>query len=262
MHNTQAIGIFDSGVGGLSVLKEIRQHLPAENLIYVADSAYAPYGNKSHEFILERSHALTRFLIDQDIKAIVIACNTATTISVAELRKSYNLPFVAMEPGVKPAIAATKSGVVGVMATENTLTSDHFTQLVHRYAENVRVINQPCHGLVEQIEKGEMDSQQTVALVTQYLRPLVEAGADTIVLGCTHYPLIRETIRRQLESGISIIDTGQAVAQQLGRVLENHSLGNQSSEPGQTQYWSSGDTHLLHQLLSEISTPPDTIRQL
>ena len=190
--NHRPIGIFDSGVGGLSVLKEIQRLMPHENLIYIADSAFAPYGNKPLEFIQQRCLDLTQCLIDQDVKAIVVACNTATATAISNLRIQFTLPIIAMEPGVKPAITATKTGIVGVLATENTLSSDQFTHLLHRYAKNVKVICQPCPGLVEQIEAGELESETTRQLIKQFATPLLSAGADTIVLGCTHYPLIRK----------------------------------------------------------------------
>lgn len=252
MQNTQPIGIFDSGIGGLSVLKEIQKLLPNEDLIYIADSAHAPYGNKPHDFILQRCDELTRLLIEQHAKAVVIACNTATAVSVTKLRERYGLPIIAMEPGVKPAIQATRVNIVGVMATQNTLASEQFTRLLHHHAENVEVICQPCPGLVEQIESGEFDSDKTRCLVEEFTRPLLAAGADTIVLGCTHYPLIKTLIREVVGGQINIIETGPAVAQQLQRQLEASSLLSDSAGTGTIQLWTSGSVEPTEKLIVKI----------
>ena len=246
------IGIFDSGVGGLSVVKEIQGLLPWENLLYIADSAYAPYGNKPLEFIQQRSHELTRFLIAQQAKAIVVACNTATAAAVAQLRDSFSIPIIAMEPGVKPAIAATKTGVVGVLATENTLTSEQFASLLHRYASEVEVISQPCPGLVEQIEAGEFDGDITQELIRRYTAPLLAAGADTIVLGCTHYPLIKAQIEGVVGQAISIIETGPAVAQQLKNKLNEQGTPTQAGAPGTINLWTSGDSSHIADVVGRI----------
>ena len=261
MQNRQAIGIFDSGIGGLSVLKDIRQLMPNEALIYIADSRFAPYGNKPLEFIQQRSHALVQFLVEQNCKAIVVACNTATAAAIHSLRRQFEIPIIAMEPGVKPAIAATHSGVVGVLATENTLSSEQFTRLLHRYAEDVKVISQPCPGLVEQIEAGEFDSDATRQLIRQFTRPLLTAGADTIVLGCTHYPLIRPQIEAAIAAltaetnpvtRISIIETGHAVAQQLKRVLLDRLIVSNLTEEASISYLTSGEQQPLEQLCGKI----------
>ena len=252
MQSRHPIGIFDSGIGGLSVLKEIQQLLPHEDLIYIADSAHAPYGNKPHEFIQQRCETLCRFLLGQQARAIVIACNTATAVAVAKLREQFALPIIAMEPGVKPAIAATKTGVVGVLATQNTLASEQFTKLLHRYAANVKVISQPCPGLVEQIETGDFDSTRTQGLIEQYARPLLDAGADTIVLGCTHYPLIRAQISRVIGPGTAIIETGQAVAQQLKRKLDEQALLTAAGDKGAVSFWTSGDTRHIADVVSKL----------
>ena len=244
--------MFDSGIGGLSVLKEIQQLLPNENILYIADSAHAPYGNKSHDFILQRCHELTRFLIEQQAKAIVVACNTATAVAVSELRTTYPVPVIAMEPGVKPAIAATQSGVVGVLATENTLASEQFENLLHRYAENVQVISQPCPGLVEEIESGNFNSEKINQLIEKYTRPLLAAGADSIVLGCTHYPFIREQIQNLASDTVALIDTGQAVAQQVKRKMEPMSLKVDNNDQAWIHIWTSGEVKPLAQLANKI----------
>lgn len=218
-------------------MKHIRQLLPYEDLLYCADSRHAPYGNKSPEFIRERSHALTRFLIGQGAKAIVVACNTATAGAIASLREHYSLPIIGMEPAVKPAAAASKNGVIGVLATIGTLKSAQFAALLESYGRNVQVVTQACPGLVECVERGELDSDATGELVAQYLQPLLAAGADTIVLGCTHYPFLRQVIVQQLPSAITLIDTGEAVARQVQRRLQEAGLLNDAAGEAKNTFW-------------------------
>lgn len=235
------IGVFDSGVGGLSVLKHMRALLPAENFLYVADSGYAPYGERSHEFIRERSLHIANFLLEKNIKALVVACNTATAAAVHDLRDRLSIPVIAMEPGIKPAVEITKTKVVGVLATAGTLESARFFSLVNRYAGDVEVITQPCAGLVERIEANDVNSVATLDLLRGYLDPLLERGADVIVLGCTHYPFLREQIQTFVGDAISIIDTGPAVARELKRRLEQHGLLWVQPRSGEEAFWSSGD---------------------
>ena len=215
------IGVFDSGVGGLSVLHHIRQLLPDERLIYIADSGHVPYGDKSQEYIEQRAHTLTRFLIAQGAEAIVIACNTATAAAVASLRSRFSLPIVGMEPAVKPAVSATKSGVVGVLATIGTLESARFAALLERYGDEVEIITQGCPGLVEQVESGELGSERSRELIGRYTAPLLARGADTLILGCTHYPFLAPLIREVVGDKIVLVDTGAAVARQLQRRIQS-----------------------------------------
>jgi glutamate racemase len=236
MPATAAVGVFDSGIGGISVLQHVRRLLPHEGLIYCADSLHAPYGSKSPEFIRARSHALARFLVGQGAKAIVVACNTATAAAIRDLREHFTLPVIGMEPAVKPAAAASKNGVVGVLATIGTLKSAQFAALLESYGRDVRVVTQACPGLVECVERGELDSAATDVLIAAYLQPLLAAGADAIVLGCTHYPFLREAILRQLPAGIALIDTGEAVARQLKRRLQEAGLASRGQMPG-TVFW-------------------------
>jgi glutamate racemase len=246
------IGVFDSGVGGVSVLKHVRALLPHEDLFYCADSNNAPYGSKSPEFIRERSLFLTSFLLSQGAKAIVVACNTATAGAIEQLRESFSVPIIGMEPAVKPAAAATRTGVVGVLATSGTLKSAQFAALLESYGKNVRVVTQACHGLVECVERGELDAESTSALIAQYIRPLLEAGADTIVLGCTHYPFVRPLIEAQLGSGITLIDTGAAVARQVQRrLLDAGLLGESQHEPRNT-FWVNRDSNIKFVETAEI----------
>ena len=249
MASNAPVGVFDSGVGGLSVLREIRQLLPHESLLYVADSGHVPYGEKSAEYIRERSRTIAEFLLGQGAKALVLACNTATVAAVAELRERYpTLPLVGMEPAVKPAAAATRSGQVGVLATTGTLKSAKFAALLDRFAGDVRVITQPCPGLVECVEAGELDSAATRELLRGYVEPLLAEGCDTLILGCTHYPFLKPLLRELVPASVSLIDTGAAVARQLQRLLEREQmLADGPAEP--TRYWSSGEPERMRRVL-------------
>lgn len=251
------VGVFDSGVGGLSVLREIRARLPQESLLYVADSGHVPYGEKTPEFIRERSQAIAEFLLSQGAKALVLACNTATAAAVADLRARYpELPIVGMEPAVKPAAAATRSGVVGVLATTGTLKSAKFAALLDRFANDIRVITQPCPGLVEQVEVGELDSAHTRELLRGWVEPLLAEGCDTLILGCTHYPFIKPLLAELVPASVRLVDTGAAVASQLQALLDRHGLRAKGAAQA-TRYWSSADpqamARVLPKLLSELA---------
>jgi glutamate racemase len=220
------IGVFDSGVGGLSVLRHIRVQLPNEHLLYFADSGFAPYGNKSELVVAERSLAIAGFLVSQGAKALVVACNTATVAAIKLLRAHYPyLPIVGVEPGLKPAAAITRNGMVGVMATNGTLTSEKFLLLREQIgqASQAQFLLQACTGLVDQIELGQLDSATTMAMLERFIVPLLAQGADTLVLGCTHYPFVQAAIEaiiaRETTRQIMLIDTGDPVARQLARLL-------------------------------------------
>ena len=203
----------------MSVLLHIRRILPDARLIYVADSAHVPYGDKSAHYIEQRALTLSQFLIDQGCDAIVIACNTATAAAAASLRQHFSCPVIGMEPAVKPAVLATKSGVVGVLATIGTLESARFAALLERYAGDVEIVTQGCPGLVEQVESGDLHGIRTRELIERYAAPLLTRGADTLILGCTHYPFLAPLIRDVTGTGVTIVDTGEAVARQLQRRL-------------------------------------------
>ncbi|WP_447593361.1 glutamate racemase [Aquipseudomonas campi] len=253
MSSQAPVGVFDSGVGGLSVLHEIRARLPDESLLYVADSGHVPYGEKSPEFIRERSQAISAFLLEQGAKALVLACNTATAAAVADLRERYpQLPIVGMEPAVKPAAAVTRSGVVGVLATSGTLKSAKFAALLDRFASDVRVITQPCPGLVEQIEAGELDTPRTRELLQGWVEPLLAEGCDTLILGCTHYPFIKPLLRQLVPKTVSLVDTGAAVARHLQQLLEQRELRAPQGNAAQTRVWSSGDPQALSAVLPKL----------
>ncbi|WP_339456659.1 glutamate racemase [Pseudomonas sp. EA_65y_Pfl1_P120] len=246
------IGVFDSGVGGLSVLAEIQQLLPHESLLYVADCGHIPYGEKTPSFIRERSRQVAAFLCDKGAKAFVIACNTATVAAVADLRQDYpDWPLVGMEPAVKPAAAATRSGVVGVLATTGTLHSAKFAALLDRFATDVRVITQPCPGLVELIETGDLNSPALRQLLQGYIEPLLSAGCDTIILGCTHYPFLKPLLAQMLPPSIILIDTGAAVARQLKRLLSERDL-LAVGDPEPAQFWTSGEVQHFRNILPTL----------
>ena len=252
MSSNAPIGVFDSGVGGLSVLGEIRALLPNESLLYVADSGHVPYGEKSPEFIRQRCGLIAEHLLAQGAKALVLACNTATAAGVAELRERYPmLPIIGMEPAVKPAAAATRSGVVGVLATTGTLKSAKFAALLDRFASDVRVITQPCPGLVECIEAGELDTPATAALLQGFVRPLLDEGCDTLILGCTHYPFIKPLLRRLLPESVSLIDTGAAVARHLQRLLGERDLLAQGPAHA-ARFWSSATPAAMQAVLPQL----------
>ncbi|MBF7730592.1 glutamate racemase [Pseudomonas sp. N040] len=252
MPSNAPVGVFDSGVGGLSVLREIRRILPHERLLYVADSGHVPYGEKTPEFIRQRSQQIAGFLLGQGAKALVLACNTATAAAVASLRESYpRLPIVGMEPAVKPAAAATRSGVVGVLATTGTLQSAKFAALLDRFASDVRVITQPCPGLVECVEAGELESPATRALLQALVAPLLAEGCDTLILGCTHYPFIKPLLRQLVPASVTLIDTGEAVARQLQRVLAERDLLAERTTAADA-FWSSGQAPALAAVLPAL----------
>lgn len=238
--NSAPIGVFDSGVGGLSVLREIRRELPGEDLLYVADSGYAPYGDRPKEFIRERAERIIEFFVHEGVKAIVIACNTATAVAIQTLRLRFPVIMVAIEPAVKPAAGITRSGVVGVLATSQTLASESFARLVENYGKGVRIVLQASPGLMEQVEKGDLDSTGTRALVTRYVSSLLERGADTIVLGCTHYPFLLPVIRAVAGPTVSIVDPSVAVARELHRRLRSSELLSSKGDLGSECFWTSG----------------------
>lgn len=249
MTNNSPIGIFDSGIGGLSVMSNIHTLLPTESLSYIADSHYAPYGGMSSKSIIERSVAATKFLINhQDCKLIVVACNTATAYAVNELRRLYDIPIVGMEPAVKPASRASKLGRVGILATSGTLESAKFSSLLDIHSEKVQFFTQACHGLVDLIEQGDLDSNENKVkiniLLDSFLEPLVKNKIDTIVLGCTHYILIRNLIQDILGPDIKVIDTGQAVASEVKRKLLKFHLQNYKSEVSHSIWTNSRNSNI------------------
>ena len=246
------IGVFDSGVGGLSVLREIRRELPGEHLLYVADSGHAPYGDKPAGLIEARAVAIVEFLISQRAKTIVVACNTATGVAIRMLRARYALPIIAMEPAVKPAAAHTRSGVVGVLATSRTIASDNFARLHQRFGAGVKILMQACPGLVEQVEAGDLQGANTRALIERYVAPLVTQGADTLVLGCTHYPFLAALIREIAGPGVAIIDPSPAIARELHRRLAAARLLSSASHGGTEQFWTSSTPEASRPVIAQL----------
>ncbi len=259
------VGVFDSGIGGLSVLQEIHALLPRENLIYVGDSAHAPYGDRSASHVRQRSLEIAEFLLDQGVKAIVIACNTATAEAASLLRNTLDVPVIGLEPAIKPAAQLSKSGIIGVLATQRTISSERLLGLTERYASNKKVLAQACPGLVEQVEKGDLDSETTEALLRDYIEPLLQKGADALILGCTHYPFLLPVIRRITGDKIDILETGRPVARRLNSILQQNGLLNlvqhgTKDEKGMiTFYNSSTDKHHHHAMRTLWKNPQQAI---
>ncbi|SDU20730.1 glutamate racemase [Halopseudomonas salegens] len=260
--NCSPIGVFDSGLGGLSVLNEIRQQLPRESLLYVADCGYVPYGDKPPELIRQRSRQIAAFLLAQGAKALVVACNTATAAAINDLRSCYDLPIIGMEPAVKPATQATRSGVVGVLATTGTLQSAKFAALLDRFAGDVEVITQPCPGLVECVERGELHSPATRALLQRYVAPLLAAGCDTLILGCTHYPFLRPLLAELVPADVALIDTGAAVARQLGERLQAADIQTAAECAAQDAFWTTGSVAGMQQSMPALWRGPASVQPL
>lgn len=244
------IGVFDSGVGGLSVLSALRRALPAAQLLYVADSAHAPYGERDEAFVVERSRHIAAFLRSRGAWLLVVACNTATAAAVHVLRAAYpQWPVVGVEPGVKPAVMASRNGRIGVMATSGTLASTKFSQLIAAHAKGAQVHAQACPGLARAIEEGNLDAPQLLSLVRAYCAPLRAARVDTVVLGCTHYPFITRHIQAALGPGVQLVDTAEAVAQRaLALSRDLHPVDTRTStRRAKTMLWTTADvTHLQH----------------
>lgn len=243
MQNDNPIGLFDSGVGGTSIWKEIHQLLPNENTIYLADSKHAPYGVKSKEEIIELSFKNTELLLEKNCKLIVVACNTATTNAIKELRTKYDVPFIGIEPAIKPAANHSKTNIIGILATKGTLNSDLFHEKVQSYT-NVKIIEQIGDGLVQLIENGNIETPEMKTLLERYLNPMIEQNIDYLVLGCSHYPYLIPEIQKILPQKIKIIDSGEAVAKQTKSILEQKNLMKESKENYQFFYTNSNPTVL------------------
>jgi len=246
------IGMFDSGVGGTSIWKEIHELLPNEHTIYLADSKNAPYGEKSEKEILALSIKNTEFLLRKDCKLIVVACNTATTNAINYLRKNYDVPFIGIEPAIKPAALMSESKTVGVLATKGTLSSTLFHSTSENHASGIRIIEREGTGLVRLIESGKAESDASKELLKIYLAPMLEAGIDYLVLGCTHYPYLIPVLNEMLPERVKIIDSGEAVARQTKAVLKKNNLLNPSEEKGTNQFYTNSDVSVLKDFLAEV----------
>lgn len=245
------IGIMDSGCGGLSVFREIRKALPDERFIYYADNAFCPYGEKEPEFIIDRCRAITDFFIGKGAEIMVIACNTATAAAIATLRAEYGIPFIGMEPAVKPAALGTKTGVIGVLATAGTLKASKYLNTRGRFEDNVRIEERVGKGFVELVESGELDGPRAEQTVRTSLQPLLDSGADTIVLGCTHYPFLLPLLQKIAGDGIRFIDPAPAVTRQLLNVMQEKGISTSDENPG-TELVSSGPDDALKRIFALI----------
>lgn len=250
--NDAPIGVFDSGVGGLSVLHAIRDKLPEENLIYVADSGNAPYGDRDAGFIAARAARITELLLASGAKVIVVACNTVSVVAIEKLRSWCPVPVVAMEPAIKPASQNTKTGVIGVLATRRTIASPSVARLCEAHGKNVEILLQPCPGLVEQVEKAELLSDASRELLLGYISPLLAAGADTLVLGCTHYPFLSQLIRDIVGPDVAILDPAVAVAQQVARRLGDQRVFAPRAQPAEARFFSSADLEDARTIISVL----------
>ena len=244
------IGIFDSGIGGLSVFREIRKVLPEQSYVYYSDNAHCPYGEKTREYIIDRARAITRFLLEKGCEIIVVACNTATAAAIATLREEFPVKFIGMEPAIKPAAQATRTGVVGVLATAGTLKATKYIDTRARWAQNVRIVEHIGQGFVELVEKGITTGHEADSTVRTSLMPLLDAGADMIVLGCTHYPFLSETISKVAseaypERNIEIIDPAPAVARHLIEVMTEEGISEKAPNGFGMELHASGDPTTL-----------------
>lgn len=252
--NTNPIGIFDSGVGGTSIWKELNTLLPNEHTIYLADSKNSPYGNKPKEDIITLSKKNTELLLSKGCKLIVVACNTATTNTIKVLRSSYNVPFIGIEPAIKPAAIRTQTKAIGVLATKGTLSSELFHTTSDLYRNQIKVIEQIGEGIVPLVENGMTHSEEMKNLLKQYLKPMLEANIDYLVLGCTHYPYLIPQLIELLPGHVKIIDSAEAVAKQTQAVLEQHNLLNKQSLEPKNEFYTNGNPSIIEQLLGSKYT--------
>lgn len=259
----QSIGVFDSGVGGLSVLRAMRQLMPKEPIIYFADQGHVPYGPRLLQQVRDFSEAVTRFLLDQGAKLIVVACNTASAAALHYLRGKFpDVSFVGMEPAVKPAAEHTQSGLVGVLATPATFQSALYASVLERFANGVQVLQHNCPGLVSQIEDGNLDGEATHAILDDALRPMLDRGIDTVVLGCTHYPFVIPLIQQIAGKHVRVIDPAPAVAKQAKRLLEENETRNQARESAQVRFYTSGDADSLASMLPKLLGESGAVEQV
>ena len=249
--NNNPIGLFDSGIGGTSIWKEIHQFLPNENTIYLADSLYAPYGQKNKDEIIALSVKNTEFLLEQNCKLIVVACNTATTNAIKYLREKYTVPFIGIEPAIKPASLQTKTNTIGILATKGTLNSELFEKTSSSIEDTITIVEQVGKGLVELIEANKIDTVEMDNLLQSYLQPMLDKNVDCIVLGCTHYPYLTKAIKKIVGNAVKIIDSGLAVAKQTKSVLEQHHLLNTSKQKNSHQFYTNKNEAVLKTILKD-----------
>jgi glutamate racemase len=249
-HSNSPIGIFDSGVGGISVLRAIREQMPEESVIYFGDQGHIPYGPRSMEQIRNFSEAITNFLLERNAKIIVVACNTASAAALKDLREKFpNVQFVGMEPAVKPAAEHTQTGKVGVLATPATFQGALYASVVERFANGVELFQNTCPGLVQQIEEGNLSGEEPRKILEDALLPMLQKDIDTVVLGCTHYPLVIPLIQQIVGEKVRVIDPALSVAKQTRRLLEANKLRNQSDAKSNVKFYTSGEPDALKSLL-------------
>ena len=247
----QPIGIFDSGVGGTSIWKEIHALMPYENTIYMADSVNAPYGPKGKAAIIDLSIKNTEYLLSKNCKLIVVACNTATTNAIDYLRANYDVPFIGIEPAIKPAALQTKTNAVGILATKGTLSSELFSKTTNLFASHIKVVEQIGDGIVELIENGKLYSEEMKSLLKVYMEPMIKADIDYLVLGCTHYPYLIPILLELLPSHVKLIDSGEAVSRQTKAVLEKHNILNSTKVHSKNEFHTNSAPEVMKQLLGK-----------
>lgn len=247
--STKPIGIFDSGAGGLSIWKEIKALLPSESTLYISDAKFAPYGTKGKEAILKRCIINTELLLSKGAKIVVVACNTATTNAISYLRKHYEIPFVGIEPAIKPAAFNTKTNAIGILATKGTLSSALFHETSQRYTRNLKVVEQEGNGIVELIEAGALNSKEMEQLLHKYIAPMLDANIDYLVLGCTHYHFLNPILKKILPQKITIIESGPAIARQTAAILEKNNLLNTINASGNHTFFTNGSRNVMASLM-------------
>lgn len=263
VENHPPIGVFDSGVGGLSVLRAIRQQHPYENAIFIADQAHVPYGPRLLEEVRSFAEGITHFLLSEGAKLVVVACNAASAAALHTLRQKFPyVPFVGMEPAVKPAAEKTASKVVGVLATPATFQGELYASVVERFAKDVTLIQHTCPGLVSRIEAGDLDGRKARAILEDALLPMMDRGIDTVVLGCTHYPFVIPLIEDIVGPSVRVIDPAPAVARQVGRMLDIHNIRSLGGEAGSVRYMTSGDPGRLQSMLPGLVGESSSVQRL
>lgn len=263
MDNQQPIGVFDSGVGGLSVLRVIREQMPEESIIYFGDQGHVPYGPRPLQQVRDFSEGITRFLLEMGAKLIIVACNAASAAALNYLRQKFSdISFVGMEPAVKPAVEQTETGVVGVLATPATFQGALYSSVVERFGSGVKLLQSTCPGLVQQIELGDLDGPVTQSILESALHPMLEQNIDTIVLGCTHYPFVIPAIKKIVGNNVRVIDPAPAVARQAERLLEGDGIKFPAGGYGEIQFYTSGDPVAFHILLPKLVGNVYTVKGL
>ncbi|MTG96819.1 MULTISPECIES: glutamate racemase [Myroides] len=250
MQKNNPIGLFDSGIGGTTIWREVKQLMPYEDTIFIGDQLNAPYGIKSKDEIVQLSLKNVEYLINQNCKLIIVACNTATTNAVAEIRSMFTIPIIGIEPAIKPATSLTKTSTIGILATKGTITSDFFASKIKLYP-NIKIIEQIGYNLVNLIESGKTNTEEMRMLLKEYLYPMVEQGMDTLVLGCTHYPYLKPLIQDIIGEDILIIDSGKAVAKHTQKVLEQHNLLTDKTTDGYSKFYTNIEPTILQSFLAD-----------